>query len=137
MALAIQRGTGRLLRDLGFAVLTELTLANGRRADLAALHTDGTVWIIEVKSSPEDFYADEKWPEYRDYCDRFFFAVSPDMDQTILPVETGLIVADRFGASILREAPSHGLQAARRKAVTQNFARVAALRLHNLWDPVT
>jgi hypothetical protein len=134
-AAGVQRGVCRLLRDHGFAVLTEFTLATGRRADVAALKADGTFWIVEIKSSPEDFYVDNKWPEYRQYCDALFFAVPPTLDVGILPQDAGLVVADAFGADILRNAPQHPLVAARRKAVTVSFARVAAQRLHGLWDP--
>lgn len=134
-AASVQRGVCRLLRDHGFAVLTEFTLATGRRADVAALKADGTFWIVEIKSSPEDFYVDNKWPEYRQYCDALFFAVPPTLDVGILPQDAGLVVADAFGADILRNAPQHPLVAARRKAVTTSFARVAAQRLHGLWDP--
>lgn len=134
-AAGVQRGVCRLLRDHGFAVLTEFTLATGRRADVAALKADGTFWIVEIKSSPEDFYVDNKWPEYRQYCDALFFAVPPTLDVGILPQDAGLVVADAFGADILRNAPQHPLVAARRKAVTVSFARAAAQRLHGLWDP--
>jgi hypothetical protein len=134
-AAAIQRGTCRLLREMGFAILAEFTLASGRRADIIALKPDGAVWIVEIKSSPEDFYADQKWPEYQDYCDTFSFAISPEMDATIIPEQAGLIIADGFGAEIVRSSPSRPLVAARRKAVTIAFARSAALRLHGLWDP--
>jgi hypothetical protein len=134
-ALGVQRGLCRLLRELGHAVITELTLANGRRADVASLAPDGKVWIVEIKSSPTDFHVDSKWPEYRDYCDHFAFAIPPDMDQSIMPENAGLVVADKYGATFLRDAPSHPLPAARRKAVTLLFARIAAQRLHSLWDP--
>jgi hypothetical protein len=134
-AAAVQRGLCRLLREHGFAVLTEFTLASGRRADVTAIRPDGTVWIVEIKSSPEDFYMDGKWPEYRDYCDQMFFAVPPTLNRAIMPVDAGLIVADQYGAEILRDAPKHPLMAARRKAMTLAFARVAAQRLHGLWDP--
>jgi hypothetical protein len=134
-AAAVQRGLCRLLREHGFAVLTEFTLASGRRADVTAIRPDGTVWIVEIKSSSEDFYVDGKWPEYRDYCDQLFFAVPPTLNRAIMPVDAGLIVADQYGAEILRDAPAHPLAAARRKAVTLSFARVAAQRLHGLWDP--
>jgi hypothetical protein len=135
VAAGVQRGLCRLLKAHGFAVLTEFTLATGRRADVAAIKADGTIWIIEIKSSPEDFYVDTKWPEYRDYCDALFFAVPPSVDPKILPKDAGLIVADQYGADILRDAPMHPLVAARRKAITVSFARVAAQRLHGLWDP--
>jgi hypothetical protein len=134
-AAGVQRGLCRLLKAHGFAVLTEFTLATGRRADVAALKADGTIWIVEIKSSPEDFYVDTKWPEYRDYCDQLFFAVPPTLDVSILPEDAGLVVADQYGAEILRSAPQHPLVAARRKAVTVSFGRVAAQRLHGLWDP--
>jgi hypothetical protein len=134
-AAGVQRGLCRLLRQHGLAVLTEFTLATGRRADVAAIHGDGRIWIIEIKSSPEDFYVDQKWPEYRDYCDELYFAAPPTLDPAILPEDAGLIVADSYGAEILRPAPRHALVAARRKAITLSFGRVAAQRLHGLWDP--
>jgi hypothetical protein len=134
-AAGVQRGVCRLLKAHDFAVLTEFTLATGRRADVAALKSDGTIWIIEIKSSPEDFFVDNKWPEYRTYCDALFFAVPPTLDVKIMPDDAGLIVADAYGAEILRQAPLHPLVAARRKAVITSFARVAAQRLHSLWDP--
>jgi hypothetical protein len=134
-ALAVQRGTGRLMRDHGFAVLAEYTLASGRRADLIGLKPDGTVWIVEIKSSRDDFIVDQKWPEYRDFCDHLFFAIPAGLDQSLMPGDAGLIVADQYGAEILRAAPAHPLVGARRKALTLSFARCAAQKLHGLWDP--
>ena len=105
-ALAIQRGLSRLLRDHDHAMLTEFTLASGRRADVIALGADGTIWIIEIKSSPEDFYVDNKWHEYREFCDKFSFAIPQTMEVGIIPVEAGLIIADQWGAEIMRPASS-------------------------------
>lgn len=134
-ALAVQRGVCRLMRQHGFAVLTEFTLATGRRADVFGLKDDGLIWIIEIKSSLEDFRADQKWPEYRDYCDRFSFAIPLGMDAAIIPDEAGLVLADQYGAEIIRDTPDHPLHASRRRAVTLQFGRVAAQRLHGLYDP--
>ncbi len=106
MALAIARGTRRLLRNLRFSTVTELPLASGRRADLVALATDGTIVIVEIKSSLADFRADQKWPDYRAHCDRLYFAISDNLAPEIMPSEAGLIVADAFGAAVLREARS-------------------------------
>ena len=134
-ALAVATGVRRLLSAQGCATVTELTLASGRRADVVALTADGCLWIVEVKSCLADFRADAKWHGYRDFCDRFFFAVPPDFRIDVLPEETGLILADGFGAAIVREAPEHKLAGARRKAVTLRFAHVAANRHHALFDP--
>ncbi len=134
-ALAVRRGTGRLLQNLGFAVLPEFTLATGRRADLVAVKNDGTIWIVEIKSSFEDLRVDQKWPEYRDYCDQLFFAIPTTMDENLMPEDAGLIVADAYGAEILRETETRPLPPARRKSITLAIARVAAMRLHSLWDP--
>ncbi|NND48917.1 MAG: MmcB family DNA repair protein [Rhizobiales bacterium] len=134
-ALQIQRGACRYLRALGFATVTELNLASGHRADIVALGRKGEIWIIEIKSSVEDFRSDSKWPAYQDHCDRLYFAVLDDLPLDILPAQTGIIVADRFGAAVIREAPDEPLAAARRKAVQLRFARAAALRLHALVDP--
>lgn len=136
-ALMVQRGVCRLLRQSGFAALPEFTLATGRRADVLAINDTGAIWIVEIKSSPADYRSDSKWPEYRDYCDRLFFAIPADMDPDLISYETGLIIADGWGAEILREPEPHVLHASRRKAVTLAFARAAALRLHGLYDPDT
>jgi hypothetical protein len=134
-ALAVARGTTRLLHCLGFSVVAELPLASGRRADLVALGADGEVWIVEIKSSVADFRADQKWIDYRLHCDRLFFATTLEVPCEIFPPDTGLIVADAFGASIICEAPEHRLHAATRKSVLLAFARAAALRLSALADP--
>ena len=134
-AAEIARGAQRLLALYGMRSLPELSLASGRRADLMALGEKGEVWIVEIKSSLEDFRADQKWPEYRDYCDRLYFAVAADFPREVLPADTGLIIADRYGGDMVREAPEHRLAGARRKAVTHRFARVAAGRLMSIADP--
>lgn len=134
-ALAIARGAGRLLYALRFAQLAEVALPNGRRADLMCVSDKGEVWIVEIKSSIEDYRADQKWPEYRDYCDRLLFAVAPGFPVEILPQDTGLILADRYGGELIRPAPEHKLAGGRRKAITLRFARLAALRLQAAGDP--
>jgi len=134
-ALAVARGTARLLHAHGFSVISELSLPSGRRADLVALDTAGTVWIVEIKSSVADFRADQKWQDYRLHCDRMFFATSLEVPCEIFPPDTGLIVADAFGAEFKCEAPEHKLPAATRKAMMLLFARTAALRLQSLIDP--
>jgi hypothetical protein len=134
-ALAVARGTGRLLLSLGFCCVSELSLASGRRADLVALGTDGEIWIVEIKSSVADFRADQKWMDYRLHCDRLFFATTMDVPCEIFPPDTGLIVADAFGAEIKCEAPEHRLHASTRKSMMLAMARAAALRLQSLTDP--
>lgn len=125
---AVTRGAARLLADLGYAPLAEVTLPNGRRADLMALSRRGELIIIEVKSGLEDFRVDRKWHEYAPYCDRFAFAVAPEFPRHILPDEPGLIVCDGFGGAVLREPPHAPLVGARRKALMIAFGRLAALR---------
>lgn len=134
-AAEIARGTMRLLTRLGFTALPELSLPSWRRADLVALAPSGDIWIIEIKSSLEDFRADQKWPEYRAFCDRLLFAVKPDFPAEVLPADAGLVLADRYGAELVREAPEHRLAAQRRKSLTLRFARAAALRLALANDP--
>lgn len=134
-ALFVARGTRRLLRAMGFTSVTELTLRSGRRADIVALAGDGTIYIVEIKSSVADFRADQKWRDYRLHCDRLFFAIPAGMPEDIMPEDAGLIVADAFGAAILREAPEQRLSAATRRAVLMRFAQTAAQRLHGLGDP--
>ena len=134
-ALAITRGTARLLRGLGFSCLSELSLPSGRRADLVALNGRGEVWIVEIKSSLVDLRADDKWPEYRAHCDRLYFAFTQDLSCDLFPGDTGLIVADAYGAHLRCEAPEHRLSAATRKLMLLRFANTAAQRLNRLHDP--
>lgn len=134
-ALAIARGTGRLLRSLGFSIVSELTLPSGRRADLVALNGRGEIWIVEIKSSLADFRTDQKWEDYRQHCDRLFFAFTRDLPCEIFPDDVGLIVADAYAAHMHCEAPEHRLGAATRKVMLLRFAQVAAQRLNRLADP--
>ncbi|MEM8795296.1 MAG: MmcB family DNA repair protein [Pseudomonadota bacterium] len=139
-ALKIQRGVGRYLSQAGFAFVPELVLPNGRRADLMALSGAGRVAIVEIKSSVEDFMSDGKWPDYLAYCDAFYFASLPDVPGDIFPHECGFILADEFGAEMVREDPTLGnpkrqLSAARRKAMMLLFAHSAAKRLAVTTDP--
>jgi hypothetical protein len=134
-ALRIARGTRRLLRSMGIASLTELPLASGRRADIVGVCRKSRITIIEVKSSVADFRADCKWIDYRDHCDALYFAVDANMPVEILPADAGLIIADEYGAHILRVAPEHKLAPATRKEVLVRFALGAADRLHLLYDP--
>ena len=134
-ALAIARGTARLLHAHGRCVVSELPLPSGRRADLVALDPGGEIWIVEIKSSIADFRADQKWQDYRAHCDRLFFATTIEVPCEIFPPDTGLIVADAFGAEFKCEAPEHKLPAATRKSMMLLFARAAALRLQSLADP--
>lgn len=129
VAQQIARGVLRMMTDHGYAGVTEMTLANGRRADVAAIGPGGEITIVEIKSSVADFRSDQKWPEYRPFCDRFYFAVGHDFPHDLIPGDTGLIIADAFGGAILREPECEKLVAARRKAVTLRFARLAATRL--------
>ena len=135
-ALAVARGTQRLLVAHGLACVSELPLTSGRRADLVALRHDGEIWIVEIKSSIEDFRADRKWVDYRMHCDRLFFATAAHVPLEIFPADAGLIVADSYGAELIREAPEHRLHAATRKSVTLAFACAAAPRLQALCDPI-
>ncbi len=133
--LAVTRGAARFLRQAGYAVVMEMSLATGRRVDLMALSPAGDLLAIEVKSSREDFAVDRKWGEYGAYCDAFAFAVAPDFPLALLPAEAGLIIADAYGGEWLREPARRPLVAARRKAMLVAFGRLAALRLHGRDDP--
>lgn len=131
---AVTRGTLRLLREMGLACLTEVPLNSGRRVDILGLDRKGLVSVIEVKSSPEDFAADAKWRDYLPFCDRFYFAVPVDFPSAILPAETGLILADAYGAAIERPAADGSMNAARRKALTLRAARLGMERCARLLD---
>lgn len=128
-AAEVARGVSRLLIQEGFSPILEFTLANGRRLDVAALGPDGVVAGVEIKVAVPDLKGDSKWPEYLEFCELFYFAIPPDFPDELVPAETGLIVADKYGGAIVRPSPVAQLHASRRKAVTLRFAKVAAERL--------
>ena len=134
-ALIIARGVRRLLRARGFSSLTELSLTDGRRADIAAVNRDGEVLIVEVKSCVADFRADCKWRDYAASCDRLYFAISERTPADLMPLGAGLIVADPYGAEIVREAEPRRMAPASRRALLLRFAQAGADRLHRLADP--
>ena len=141
VARDVARGIARLFFRQDLFALCEVPLPNGRRADMLALDGKGQLIIVEIKVSRADLLGDRKWCDYLDYCDRFFWAVptgfslDPFEGDALGPDCAGLIVADRYDADVVREAPYRPLAAARRKAETLRFARRAALRLAGTLDP--
>jgi hypothetical protein len=131
----LARGVARLLRSMDHAVLTEFVPARGLRVDVISLGPKGELWIVECKSCRADFASDRKWQGYLDWCDRYFWAVDCDFPSDLLPPDTGLILADSYGAEIARLAPETRLAAARRNRITRDFGRAAALRLQGVADP--
>ncbi|WP_454003078.1 MmcB family DNA repair protein [Afipia felis] len=134
-ARLVARGTSRLLFSLGFSCVEELPLPSGGRADLVAMNARGEMWIVEIKSSREDLRADRKWESYRAHCDRLFFAFPRELPCDLFPPETGLIVADGYGAHLHCEAPEHRLPAPTRKVMMIRFGLAAARRMSRLIDP--
>jgi hypothetical protein len=141
VARDVARGVSRLLFRRDMLALCEVPLGNGRRADIVAIGPKGCVTIIEIKVSRADLRGDAKWPEYLDYCDRYFWAVPPGFDLSpfeepwFQPQRAGLIVADRYDAAVVREATDVPLAGSRRRAETLRFARRAARRLLGEIDP--
>lgn len=134
-AADIRRGTLRLLLERDWAALAEVTLPNGRRADLLAIDAAGAISLFEIKSGPNDFRADRKWGDYLGFADRFYFAVAPDFPLDLLPPDEGVVLADRFAGAIHREAIHRPLPPARRRSLMLRLARLGALRLLALADP--
>jgi hypothetical protein len=134
-AALLARGIGRALEQLGYASLVEFPLASGRRADIIGLGRTGELIIVEIKTSFADFRADRKWVSYKDYADRLYFAVPREFPSHLIPEDCGLIVADGFGAAILRHGRLTPLAPGRRRAVTLRFGLTAAARLRRHLDP--
>lgn len=141
IAQDVARGVTRLFFRQDLFALCEVPLPNGRRADMVALDGNGVLTIVEIKVSRADLLGDRKWPEYLDFCDRFFWAVPAGFAIELLehddfqPGLCGLIVADRYDAAIVREPTLRKLPPARRKAETLRFARRAARRVAGGLDP--
>lgn len=132
---AVTRGVCRWLEDSGFMTLREFKLGTGRRADVVGLNADGTIVMVEVKSTATDYRNDTKWLEYVPFCDAFSFAVPPEFPWHILPGDCGVVIADAHSATVVRTAIPKKLHAARRKALTLRFALAAGQRLSTLLDP--
>lgn len=134
IATDISRGVCRLFAHQGLVALPEVTLPNGRRTDLTAIDAKGQITIVEIKVSRADLHGDGKWPDYVDWCDRFYWALAAGLNPDILetaayrPDRSGLIVADRYGAAIVREAAITPLPPARRKAEWLRLGRLAMRR---------
>ena len=135
MGQLLARGMARHLAGLGFVSLEEFPPIKGLRVDLLALGRKSEIWIIECKSSREDFMSDEKWQNYLPWCDQYFWAVPTDFPVDILPEQTGVFWADGYDAELMRDAPISTLSPARRKSIIHRFARRAARRLAVLRDP--
>ena len=131
----LARGMARHLAGLGFVSLEEFPPIKGLRVDLLALGRKSEIWIIECKSSREDFMSDEKWRNYLPWCDQYFWAVPTDFPVDILPEQTGVFWADGYDAELMRDAPISTLSPARRKSIIHRFGRRAARRLAVLRDP--
>ena len=140
-APSVARGVSRLFLRNQIMVQPEVGLRNYRRADLMGINLKGEIIIVEIKCSRADLLGDQKWPEYLDYCDRFFWAVPAGFDirpfegDAFLPERAGLIIADAYDAEIARPAALVPLAAARRKVETQRLARLAMRRLMGIADP--
>jgi hypothetical protein len=131
----LARGVCRHLSSHDFVTVEELIPAPGLRVDVMGLGPKGEIWVVECKSSRVDFTSDHKWRRYLDWCDRYFWAVDDAFPTELLPEDTGLMIADAYDAEILRMGPETKLAGARRKVMTQKFARHAARRWHSARDP--
>ncbi len=140
-AAHVARGTCRLFSRNDIFVQPEVPLRNNRRADLMGIGPKGEIILVEIKVSRADLLGDNKWPEYLDYCDKYYWAVPPEFDHRpllgdgFLPERSGLIIADGYDAQIIRPAAHVPLAAARRKKETERLARLAMRRLMGLADP--
>lgn len=134
--IRIARGVARLLSSLGHAPLTEFVPSSGLRVDLISIAPKGEIWIIECKSCAADLRTDRKWQNYLEWCDRYLWAVDSNFPQHLLPEGQGLIVGDAWGAELVQPGPRQPLAPARRARILRDVARVAALRLQALNDPM-
>ena len=131
----IARGVMRHFSQVGLSSLSEFSPTRGLRVDIITLGMSDEIWIVECKSGQNDFKSDKKWQNYLDWCDRYFWAVDANFPIGILPSDTGVIIADSYDASILRDSPLNKLSAARRKKIMNSVARSACNRLMLHTDP--
>jgi len=140
-AKEVARGIKRLFARNDIWCVEEMALPNNRRADLMGIDARGQIILVEIKVARGDLLGDNKWPDYLDFCDRFFWGVPPGLDRTpletegFMPDRCGVIVADGYDAEILRQAPLEPLAPARRKSQVEKLARIAMRRNTALIDP--
>jgi hypothetical protein len=140
-AADVARGVTRMLAQQGMTLMPEVTLPNGRRADLIAVDVKGDIAIVEIKVAQADLNGDAKWPDYVEWCDRFYWALAPALNPAILslpeyrPDRTGLIIADRYDAAIIRDAARDPIAPGRRKSELLRLARLAMRRSMFAADP--
>lgn len=140
-AEAVRRGVTRMFQRHDIPLISEVPLRNARRADMMGVGPKGEIIIIEIKCARGDLLGDRKWPDYLEFCDRFYWAVPAGFDHGPLaqahyaPERCGLIVADAWDAELVREAAHHPLASARRKAETLRLSRLAMRRLCVGGDP--
>jgi len=134
-AQRLARGVCRALAALGYAALTEFPLNSGRRVDVIAVNGAGETVIVEIKTSTADYRTDRKWNEYLEFCDAFYFAVPSAFPIALLPADCGLMVADDYGAEVLRRPAAQPMNGSRRRAQTLRLAVAAMQRLGRLVDP--
>ena len=131
----LAKGVQVLLTAMGYESLREVKLRSGRRVDVMGINSKGRILVVEVKSSAADFRVDEKWTDYLEFCDEYYFAVDENFPQDLLPPEQGLIIADGFGGAMVTPSVDFKLNASRRKNVILRFARIAARRLAAAENP--
>lgn len=131
-ATQIARGVARLFESLGYRTLVEMRLAGGRRVDVIGLDARGRFAIAEIKSGPADFRADRKWRDYLTSCDDFYFAVAAGFPLDLLPEDTGIVVADRFGGEVSRPSNRRPMATVARNRQILLFAHTAGGRLYRL-----
>ena len=128
IAAEVARGVTRLFCRHDLFAMCEVPLPNGRRADLMAVGPKGELTIVEIKVSKADLLGDQKWTDYLDYCDRFFWAVPHALahhldEDRFLPGDAGLLIADRYDAVVMREPSTRPLAMSRPIRVRERNSR--------------
>ncbi|MDB6178542.1 MmcB family DNA repair protein [Paracoccus sp. Z330] len=131
----LARGVLRMLRSLDHSPMTEFVPTRGLRVDVVSIGPKGEIWVVECKSSRADFVSDRKWQGYLEWCDRYFWAVDAGFPSEVLPECSGLILADAYGADIIRMPEERRLAPGRRNKLTRQIARASIARLQVLTDP--
>ena len=130
-----------VIRGLERAGISYYLTTQPKNLTIEFLDAKGQIVIVEIKVSRADLLGDGKWPDYLDFCDRFYWGLPPELDRACLeganfrPECCGVIVADSYDAEIVRPAPLHPLAPARRKAEIERLARAALRRQLVLTDP--
>jgi hypothetical protein len=112
----------------GWSALDEITLPNKRRLDVCAVGPGGGLIGVETKVSEADLRQDEKWVDYLQFVDTFYFCIPEHLPAKFVHENVGLLVQAKGKVTLKRLCPRSLLSEQRRVEMISFLAGVAVAR---------